>query len=329
MKGVEVKRLNKKINWQYVLMAAAFGILALVPVCISNNYHITILNQMVINMIVVFGLNFITGLTGQMNLGTAGIYALGAYTSALLSRNFGLSPWLTMIAALVMGFLIGRGLGYPSLKMKGVYLSLTTLAFSEIIRILATNLMDITGGTQGIKNIPRFKILVWELDTNTKYFYFVWVMAVLLCILSIRIAHSKWGREFKAVKDNPEAIESLGLDIKKIKIRAFTLAAMYGALGGALYAHFNQFVTSLSFTTDLSISYVIMLMIGGIGNILGNMLGAVVITLLPEMLRFLGDYYQITFCILVLLCAVFLPNGLVSIPGRIKMMVKEKGKAGE
>ena len=112
--------------------------------------------------------------------------------------------------------------------MKGVYLSLTTLAFSEIIRILATNLMDITGGTQGIKNIPRFCVLFWNLDTNVKYFYFVWTVAVLLCLLSMRIAHSKWGREFKAVKDNAEAIESLGLDIKKIKIRAFTLAAVYG-----------------------------------------------------------------------------------------------------
>ena len=230
------------------------------------------------------------------------------------------------VAALVVGFLIGRGLGYPSLKMKGVYLSLTTLAFSEIIRILATNLMDITGGTQGIKNIPRFRVLFWNLDTNVKYFYFVWTVAVLLCLLSMRIAHSKWGREFKAVKDNAEAIESLGLDIKKIKIRAFTLAAVYGALGGALYAHFNQFVTSLSFTTDLSISYVIMLMIGGIGNIPGNMIGAIVITILPEMLRFLGDYYQITFCTMVLLCAVFLPNGLVSLPGRFRHLVKKTGK---
>ena len=172
-------------------------------------------------------------------------------------------------------------------------------------------------------------MLFWNLDTNVKYFYFVWTVAVLLCLLSMRIAHSKWGREFKAVKDNAEAIESLGLDIKKIKIRAFTLAAVYGALGGALYAHFNQFVTSLSFTTDLSISYVIMLMIGGIGNILGNMIGAIVITILPEMLRFLGDYYQITFCTMVLLCAVFLPNGLVSLPGRFRHLVKKTGKGGE
>ena len=100
----------------------------------------------------------------------------------------------------------------------------------------------------------EYMLSLIHIYTNVKYFYFVWTVAVLLCLLSMRIAHSKWGREFKAVKDNAEAIESLGLDIKKIKIRAFTLAAVYGALGGALYAHFNQFVTSLSFTTDLSIS---------------------------------------------------------------------------
>ena len=165
--------MKRIANRQYLWIGAIFVVLALVPLFIDNNYYITILNQMVINMIVVFGLNFITGLTGQMNLGTAGIYAIGAYTSALLSKNFGISPWLTMMAAICAGFLLGRGLGYPSLKMKGVYLSLTTLAFTEIVRIFATNLIDITGGTQGINDIPRFAVGPVMLDTNTKYFYFI------------------------------------------------------------------------------------------------------------------------------------------------------------
>lgn len=305
-------------------IGVVFIILALVPISVNNNYYITILNQMVINMIVVFGLNFITGLTGQMNLGTAGIYAIGAYTSALLSKNLGISPWLTMMVAIFTGFLLGRGLGYPSLKMKGVYLSLTTLAFSEIVRIFATNLIDLTGGTQGLKSIPRFSIGPFALDNNIKYFYFILVVAVLMCLLSLQIVNSKWGREFRAVKDNQDAIESLGLDLKKIKIRAFTLAAMYGAFGGALYAHFNGYITSLSFTTDLSINYVIILMVGGIGSIFGNMIGSVVVTLLPELLRFLGDYYQITYCILVLISALFLPNGLVSIYGKIVNILNKR-----
>ncbi len=309
---------------QFAWIGIVFAVLAAIPLFVKNNYYITILNQMVINMIVVFGLNFITGLTGQMNMGTAGIYAIGAYTSALLSKNLGLSPWLTIAAAICAGFFLGRGLGYPSLKMKGVYLSLTTLAFTEIVRIFATNLVDLTGGTQGLKNIPRFSVGPIALDSNVKYFYFVLIVAIFMCLLSIRIVYSKWGREFRAVKDNPDAIESLGLDIKKIKIRAFTLAAMYGAFGGALYVHFNGYITSLSFTTDLSINYVIILMVGGIGSVLGNMVGAVVVTLLPELLRFLGDYYQITYCILVLGCALLLPNGLISLYGRIKGLLNKK-----
>ena len=316
--------MKRLIKQQYLWIGVLFFGFAVVPLFLNNNYYTTILNQMAINMIVVFGLNFITGLTGQMNLGTAGIYAIGAYTSALLSRNLGISPWFTMTAAVFAGFLLGRGLGYPSLKMKGVYLSLTTLAFSEIVRIFATNLIDITGGTQGLNGIPRFSIGPVALDTNIKYFYFILFIALVMCILSIRIVHSKWGRVFKAVKDNPDAIESLGLDIKRIKIRAFTLAAMYGALGGALYAHFNGYITSLSFTTDLSINYVIILMVGGIGSILGNMIGAIVVTLLPEVLRFLGDYYQITYCILVLISALFLPNGLVSFYGKITGFIKKQ-----
>ena len=319
--------MKLNVKTQYIWIGLLFVVFAVIPLFLHNNYYITILNQMVINMIVVFGLNFITGLTGQMNLGTAGIYAIGAYTSALLSRNIGLSPWLSMAAAIFAGFLLGRGLGYPKLKMKGVYLSLTTLAFSEIVRILATNLIDITGGTQGLNNIPRFSLGPLPITTNTRYFYFILFVALVMCILSIRIVHSKWGREFRAVKDNPDAIESLGLDIKKIKIRAFTLAAMYGAFGGALYAHFNGYITSLSFTTDLSINYVIILMVGGIGNTLGNMIGSIVVTLLPEFLRFLGDYYQITYCILVLISALFLPNGLVSLYGKIKGLVNKNSVA--
>ena len=231
---------NKRIIW----ITAAFIILACAPLVVKNNYYITLLNQLTINMIVVFGLNFVTGLTGQKNLGTAGINAKGAYISA----------WLTMLIAICAGFLIGRGLGYPSLKLRGPYLSLTTLAFTEIVRIFATNLTELTGGTQGLKSIPRFSIGPIALDTNVKYFYFVLVVAIIMCLISVRIVYSKWGREFRAVRDNVDAIESLGLDVKKIKIRAFTLAAMYGAFAGALYAHFNQYITSLTFTTDLSIN---------------------------------------------------------------------------
>lgn len=321
----------KKLIFAVIVVAAA----ALLPVFIRSNYYITILNQVLINMVVVFGLNFITGMTGQMNLGTAGIYGFGAYTSAILSTRLGISPWLTMIAAVFVGFLIGRGLGYPSLKMKGVYLSLTTLAFSEIVRIFATNLIGLTGGTQGLKNIPRYSVFGFKIDTNVKYFYFMLIIAILLFLVSLRIAKSKWGREFRAVKDNPDAVESLGLDLKKIKIRAFTLAAMYGALGGALYVHFNCYVNSISFTADLSINYVIMLMVGGIGSVTGNILGAIIVTMMPELLRFLGNYYQITYCILVLLCALLLPNGLISVYHRwisrwkVKKIILRQAKGGE
>ncbi len=321
--------MSKLSKHKAILIGAAFVILAAAPLVINGNYYITILNQIVLNMIVVFGLNFITGLTGQMNLGTAGIYAIGAYLSAILSTRFGLPPLLTILIAIFAGFLVGRGLGYPSLRLRGVYLSLTTLAFTEIVRIFAMNLTDITGGTQGITDVPRFSIGPIALDTNVKYFYFVLIIAIIICLISIRIVYSKWGREFRAIRDNVDAIESLGLDVKKIKIRAFTLAAMYGTCAGALYVHFNQYVTSNTFTTDLSINYVIMMMIGGIADIFGNMIGTVVVTLLPELLRFLGDYYQITYYILVFLCAIFMPNGLVSIYATIKKKFRKRNAALE
>ncbi len=304
-----MKRLIDKKNLAPVMILM---LAILLPVFISNNYYVVIFNQILIYSIIVFGLNFITGLTGQTNLGTAGIMALGGYVSAILCTKCGWSPWFSTLLAVFAGYFIGVLLGYPSLKLKGVYLALTTLAFNEVVRLLSTNLTGLTGGTQGIKNIPRYSLFGFELDTNRKYYYFVLVIAVLMFLVSVRIVHSKWGREFKAVRDNIDALPSLGLDVKKIKIRAFTLAAVYGAFGGALYVHFNMYMNSSTYTVDLSIKMLIMLLFGGIGNVVGNVFGTAVVIFLPEALRFLGDYYQVVFYAIALGCSLFFPNGIIS-----------------
>ena len=139
-----------------ILVVAALAFAIILPHMLHNDYYMVVINRILINTIVVLGLNFITGLTGQMNLGTAGIYALGAYSSALFVTYTGLSPWLGLLVALLMGLLIGRALGYPSLRIRGVYLSLTTIGFAEVVRLLLANLADFTGGTTGLKNIPCY-----------------------------------------------------------------------------------------------------------------------------------------------------------------------------
>ncbi len=303
-----------KINKTSALIAAAaIALAAILPMFISNNYHLNLMIQVLINIIIVVGLNFITGLTGQMNLGTAGIFSMGAYTSSLLATRLGINPWICLIAAVGMGILIGMGLGYPSLRVSGVYLALTTIGFSEIVRILMTNLTGLTGGALGVTGIPPFSILGHKFQTNKEIYYLYLVIAVILIFNAYRIVNSKWGRAFLAVKDNPDAVEAGGINIASIKILAFTLAAVYATVAGSLYAHYVGFINPSAYNLEYSINYVVMLVIGGIGSVPGNVLGAILVTLVPEFLRFMENYYWLVFSIITLLFVIFMPNGIVSL----------------
>ncbi|AEE91942.1 ABC-type transporter, integral membrane subunit [Tepidanaerobacter acetatoxydans Re1] len=296
-----------------ILLIILAVILVALPVIDKNAYHHMLLNQTLINIIVVMGLNFITGLTGQMNLGTAGIYAMGAYSSALLSIKLGVSAWLGIAFALLIGYIIGHALGYPSLRVKGVYLSLTTIGFSEIVRLILTNWANFTGGAQGLQNIPCISLFGFKFDNAFKIYYLYLFITVLLCITAKRLVASKWGRAFKSIKDSAEAAEACGINIADIKIKAFTLATLYGCLGGAMYAHLIGYINPMGFTQDISINYLVMLMIGGIGSVEGNIIGAITVTILPELLRFLKDYYWLIFSVITLIFAILLPNGIITL----------------
>lgn len=314
---------NKKYmkTAMYTLLAL---ILLILPQIISNSYYQLLLNQTMINAIVVMGLNYITGMTGQMNMGTGGIYALGAYGMALLTTKTGMSPWLGLLLAIVLGILIGRGLGYPSLRISGIYLALTTIAFAEVVRLLLTNWVDFTGGAIGVQGIPRFSVLGYKLDSDVQYYYMLLSLTAILGVTAKRIISSKWGRVFQSIKDNPEAAEACGVNIAQIKILAFTLAAVYGCIGGALYSCLMGYISSNTFNQDLSINYLIMMMLGGIGSVTGNILGAALVTILPEMLKILENYYWLIFGVIMLLFAIFMPYGLVSFPKKILNIVNGK-----
>lgn len=302
-----------KKNIKIVLFVILSVMLVILPMVDKNGYHQLLFDQVLINMIVVMGLNFITGLTGQMNLGTAGIFSCGAYASSLLCMKLNFPVWIGFIAAIIMGFLIGKCLGYPSLRVKGVYLSLTTIGFSEIVRLVMTNWIDFTGGAQGLQRIPRLQLFGITFDNALKNYYLYLTFGVLLAVFAVRVVSSKWGRVFKAIRDNVEAVEACGIDVSKLKILAFTLATMYGCFAGALYANVMGYINPTTFNQDFSINYLVMLMLGGIGSVPGNIIGAIVVTLVPEFLRFMENYYWLVFSILTLLFAVFLPNGIVSL----------------
>ncbi|WP_313154310.1 branched-chain amino acid ABC transporter permease, partial [Lacrimispora sp.] len=199
------------------------------------------------------------------------------------------------------------------LRVSGVYLALTTIGFSEIVRILMTNLTGLTGGALGVTGIPPFSILGHKFQTNKEIYYLYLIIAVILIFNAYRIVNSKWGRAFLAVKDNPDAVEAGGINIASIKILAFTLAAVYATVAGSLYAHYVGFINPSAYNLEYSINYVVMLVIGGLGSVPGNVLGAILVTLVPEFLRFMENYYWLVFSIITLLFVIFMPNGIVSL----------------
>jgi branched-chain amino acid transport system permease protein len=303
-----------------VLIAVAFLLLPL----FSSLYIQTLFDKLLINILIVVGLNFITGLTGQMNLGTVGIWALGAYFYGDFTTKLNWNPWLALIILVALGVVIGNSLGYPSLRLQGFYLSLTTIGFSEIVRLFITNLQDITGGVIGLNYIPKLKIAGYQFANYFDYFYILYFFTILGVWIAYRLVYSKWGRAFKAIRDSYEACEALGIKIATLKIQAFTLASLYACIAGGLYAGMNAYLNPVTFVIPESQNYVAMLMIGGIGSVTGNILGAALVTLLPELLRSIGEYYWLFFCTVCLVMAVLVPDGLYPLLVRFFRFIVKK-----
>ena len=306
---MEMKR--KKISVTSLILPVIMLVVAVIlPMIYSTNYYIQLFSQTLINLVAVLGLNVVMGLAGQTNLGTIALVALGSYTSALISQATGSTNLIGLLAALVVAVLVGFMLGYPSLRVSGIFLSLTTMSVAQIVYSLANSMQWLTGGAMGVKDIAKPNIFGIVFETQAQLYYFILVIAILLIIFSVRLTKSKYGRALKAVRDNPEAVESVGLSVTKLKLMAFLIATILGCLAGVFYTWVMQYVAPTTFTTDNGTKFVVMLMLGGIGSTSGMIIGAILVTILPELLRFMGDYYQLVFYGIALLLLLVYPLGL-------------------
>lgn len=315
----------------YAVLALFF---LLAPLVIRNEYWTVVFVRVLISVVVALGLNLITGLIGQMNLGTAGMYALGSYTTALLTTKLGISPWLALLACVLMGIIIGLALGYPSLRLKGVYFSLTTIGFTQIVVIFINNMTKLTGGASGVQSIPPYNLFGFAFDTYLRCYYLYFVFAAIALFVALRIVNGKWGRLFRSMRDNSDAVEMSGVDISWVKIRAFIACSIFGTIGGAMYAHFYGYVNPSAYTSDVSMNFVLMLLVGGLGSVPGAVVGATIVTILPELLRGLQDYYLLVFYSIIFLGILIFPNGWLDAIQRgfrniRKLVSGKKGKGGE
>jgi branched-chain amino acid transport system permease protein len=291
------------------LAGAALALLAALPLLVRDAYTMRVINVVGINCLLALGLNLVIGVAGQLDAGQAGFYAVGAYAAGILAARFGVPFWLTVLVAAAAAALVALAIG-PVLRLRGVFLAVATLAFGEVVRIVINNWMPVTNGPNGIPGIPFPSVAGFAFDTDQRYFYLIlaWVLG---CYVAIdRMAESRVGRAMKAVRDNQDAAEAMGIHALRYKMMAFAVAGAFAGVAGALLAHLQTYISPENFTFLTSIDIIFMVVLGGLGSVPGSIVGALVVTVGPEWLRFLKDYRLIVYALIILGVLVLAPRGL-------------------
>lgn len=300
-------------------LIAALVILALllaVPPFLKS-YGVYLFSYWLIFVIAVMGLNLTVGYAGQKSLGHAAFFGIGAYTVAIMMKA-GISFWLGLPVAMLGCFVIGLALGFPALRVQTIYLAFATLGFNTAVWLVMRNEEWLTGGTFGINNIARPSLFGYSLNGALPYYYFVLGVTVLMGALLWKMLHSPWGKAFTALRDNPIRAESLGVNIQAYTLLSFAIGAVYAGVAGALFASLVEFIDPSPFTVAGSIMMYLMVVVGGAGYFFGPLLGAAVGVLLPEWLRFAQAWYLFAFGVAVVMLMLWLPDGLLSIPDRLR-----------
>jgi branched-chain amino acid transport system permease protein len=282
-----------------------------------KNYGIYLVSYWLVFVLANMGLNLTVGYAGQKSLGHAAFFGIGAYTVAILMKA-GFSFWLGLPVAAVGCFVIGLALGFPALRVQTIYLAFATLGFNTAIWLVMRNEEWLTGGTFGINNVARPGFFGLSLDSNLSYYYFVLGVTLLMGLLLWGLLRSPWGKAFTALRDNAIRAESLGVNIQAYTLLSFAIGAVYAGVAGALFASLVQFIEPAPFTVAASIMMYLMVVVGGPGYFFGPLLGSAVGVLLPEWLRFAQAWYLFVFGSAVVVLMLWLPDGLLSIPDRIK-----------
>ncbi|AOF92817.1 branched-chain amino acid ABC transporter permease [Sinorhizobium sp. RAC02] len=295
-----------------LVLAAIAALIVATP--FLSNYHIRVVNSLLIYILLGIGLNIVIGYTGLLDLGFVAFYAVGAYTYALLaSPQLDLHlPFLLIVGiAALMGMITGILLGIPVLKLRGDYLAIVTLGFGEIIRIVINNVDWLTGGPKGIARLDKASILGVEVARPVEIYWLLLVTVVLTGILVWRLERSILGKAWAAIREDQDAARGIGINTTNAKLAAFATSATIGAVAGTIFAASQRFVSPESFTLQESVLIVLMIVIGGIGNILGIVAGAAILILLPEMLREFAEWRILFLGILMVVLIIVRPAGIV------------------
>jgi len=300
---------------QYKLQGLiAIGVLLIALPFLASMYHTSIITTALIYVILGLGLNVVVGLGGLLHLGYAAFYAVGAYTYALLHYHFGINFWVALPLGALFSGILGLLIGFPVLRLRGDYLAIVTLAFGEITRLVLENWNDFSFGPSGIANIARPAIagVKMKLPQATILLYFIAIAMVAITVFVVyRLENSRVGRAWEAMREDEIASQSMGIDLTKTKLLAFSIGAVWAGFVGVLFAAKTTFINPASFTVWESITVLCVVVIGGMGSIPGVIVGALLFTLLPEFLRNVSEYRMLVFGITLVIMMIFRPGGMI------------------
>ncbi len=306
--------LKRAAGWviTYSLYILILGIFALLPLFVKDAYYLRIFIFIGIYVVLASSLNLINGYTGLLSIGHAAFYGIGAYSSALLTLKLGLPFLLALplsgVIAAVFGYLIGK----PTLRLTGIFLTLSTLGFNIIFVLLSINWEGLTRGPLGIAGIPVPQILGYSFQDQVDYYYLVFFLALFTLGSTYRLIHSRFGKALLAIREDETAAEAVGVHTVHYKMAIFVISTFYAGLAGSFFAHYIRFIAPDNFTFWESFTLLAMLALGGQGNLVGPIAGASALIALPEIFRFLTDHRMIFYGMILILMMLFRREGIFS-----------------
>ncbi len=305
--GGPLRWLDSQKNRIVVLMILAASAM-LLPL-ISSNYVLEVMTTAWFYVMLCLGLNIVVGYAGLLDLGYAAFFAVGAYTTGILTSQFGVNFWLTIPAAVFFSICAGVIIGGPTLRLRSDYLAIVTLGFGEIVRIIARNL-EITGGASGLIGIEKPSIFGFELNQIFHFYYVFLLLAIIACFVSYRLQHSRLGRAWQYVREDEDAAEAMGINRVAVKLYAYVIGAVFGGVAGCFFAAKMTAISPETFMFHQSVLILLGVVLGGMGKIPGVIIGAFALVLFPEVFRGLGSSRILVFAIVMLVIMLYRPEGI-------------------
>ncbi len=320
---------KNSLNKKTIIMTVLVILFVLIIPQVTNSYSMTVMNMALIYFIASLGISVMLGMGGQISFATCAFMGFGAFVTSNLSVKFGVSTIPSLLLAVIATAIFSWFMGLILFRLKGSYFTFASIALVQIMWSIYTNFRPFTGGPDGMTRIPKLDFLFYQPKTPVQYFYVLMIFAVICGVLVERIRKTSLGRSLASIRDNEIAAQSLGVNVYRTNVIGFIIAGSFAGLAGALLAHHNTYVSASQFTYEQSLTFVIMVMLGGVASTPGAFIGAMIVTMLPEWLRPLKEYIRFVYGLGIMILMVFMPMGLAGVANSIINKFKSNKKKKE